>query len=47
VETFAFNFVATVPLYFLSDFAVEEMGLRLGDTFAELLCVSTKYVTPS
>lgn len=41
-ETFALNFLSTIPLNFIGDFAMTEVGLRLGETTADLLCVSTR-----
>lgn len=44
VATFAVNFVAAIPLWFLCDYALEELQKWLGETAAGLLYVSSRYV---
>ncbi|UNI15600.1 hypothetical protein JDV02_002121 [Purpureocillium takamizusanense] len=41
IETFIINFISTIPINFFGDFAMTEIGLRLGDLTADLLSVST------
>lgn len=43
--TFATNFIAAVPLWFLCDYALEELQKWLGDVAAGLLYVTTRFVT--
>ncbi|KAJ6443442.1 DDHD domain-containing protein [Purpureocillium lavendulum] len=45
IETFIINFISTIPINFLGDFAMTEIGLRLGELTADLLSVSTREIT--
>lgn len=41
VETFAVNFVATIPFQFMAEQGLEEIQLRLGPTYSGLLYITT------
>ncbi len=41
VETFAVSFVATIPFQFLAENGLDEIQLRLGQTYSSLLYIST------
>lgn len=42
LPTFFINFVAVIPLYFVTDLAIEELDIRLGRVLSNLLSVSTR-----
>ncbi len=43
IETFVVNMLAAVPLLFLNDDALEEIAMRVGDTFGGLIYIFTAY----